>query len=60
MERIRSPETSVPNQPTLHNIPQDNKIQVNRSESLRSRILSIIIVDKQIILQDTVWARQAC
>jgi hypothetical protein len=46
MERIRSPETSVQNQPTLHNIPEDNIIQVNRRESLRSRILSIIIVHK--------------
>ena len=30
MGSTRSPETSALNQPTLHNIPEDGKIQVNR------------------------------
>jgi hypothetical protein len=37
MEPIRSPETSVQNQPTLRNISEDGRIQVKRSDSLRSR-----------------------
>jgi hypothetical protein len=36
--RIRSPETSVPNKATLRNIPEDDKIQVNQSGSLRTRM----------------------
>jgi hypothetical protein len=36
MEPIRSPETSARNQPTLRNIPEDDRIQANSSESLRS------------------------
>ena len=40
MGRIRSPETSVQNQTTLRNIPEEDRIQVNRSESARSRIVS--------------------
>jgi hypothetical protein len=39
VEQIRSPETSVLNQPTLRNIPEDNRIQVNRKESLRFPIM---------------------
>jgi hypothetical protein len=31
-----SPETSVFNEPMLRNIPEDDRIQVNRSESLSS------------------------
>jgi hypothetical protein len=38
MGPIRIPETSVRNTPTLRNIPEDDRIQVNRSESLRSRM----------------------
>jgi hypothetical protein len=37
MGRIRSPETSVQNQPTLRNNPEDDRILVNRSGSLQSR-----------------------
>ena len=37
MEPRGSPETSVINQPTLRNIPADDRIQVNCSDSLRSR-----------------------
>jgi hypothetical protein len=37
MGPIRSPETSVLNQPTLHNIPEDGRIQVNHSGSQWSR-----------------------
>ena len=33
-----SPETSVLNQPTLRNNPEDGRIQFNRSGSLRSGI----------------------
>ena len=33
---IRSPETSVRNQPTLRHIPDNDSIQVNRGGSLRS------------------------
>jgi hypothetical protein len=40
MGPIWSPETSVPNQPTLRNIPEDGRIQVNRSGSLRSVIMA--------------------
>jgi hypothetical protein len=32
------PKTTVPNQPMLHNIPEDSRIQVNCSGSLWSRI----------------------
>jgi hypothetical protein len=32
-----SPETSVQNQPKLHNIPEDDRIQISRSGSLRCR-----------------------
>jgi hypothetical protein len=38
MEPIGSPETSVRNQPTLRNIPEDDRIRVNCNGSLRSRI----------------------
>jgi hypothetical protein len=34
MGPIRNPETSVPNQPTVRNIPEDWRIQVNGSGSL--------------------------
>jgi hypothetical protein len=37
MRPISSPETSVLNQPTLHNITEDHRIQVNLSKSLCSR-----------------------
>ena len=40
MRSIGSPETSVLNQPKLRNIPDDDRIQVNRSESLPSRFSS--------------------
>jgi hypothetical protein len=42
-ETTGSPETSVLNQPTLRNIPEDGRIQVNRSESLRSRTEILIL-----------------
>ena len=35
MGTIGSPETSVLNQPTLRNIPEDVRIRVNLNESLR-------------------------
>ena len=41
MGPIRSPETSVRNQGTLRNIPQDNIIQVNHSVNLRYRIVQL-------------------
>jgi hypothetical protein len=37
MGPTRSPEKSVQNQPTLCNIPEDDRIQVNPSGSLSSR-----------------------
>jgi hypothetical protein len=37
MGPILSPETSVRNKSTLRNIPEDDRIQVNRSGSLRTR-----------------------
>jgi hypothetical protein len=43
MEPTGSPETSVLNQPTLRNIPEDGRFQVNCSESLRSRIFEFSI-----------------
>jgi hypothetical protein len=42
---IRSPETSVRNQPTLCNIPEDDGIQIIRSRSLRSRKSVFIVRD---------------
>jgi hypothetical protein len=39
MEMISSLETSILNQSTLRNIPEDGRIHVRRSESLRSREL---------------------
>ena len=39
MGPIGSPEMSVINQPTLCNIPEDDRIQANRSENLRSHNL---------------------
>ena len=45
---IRSPETSVRNQPTRLNIPEDDIIQVNRT-----RILSIIMSTKKTIITRT-------
>jgi hypothetical protein len=33
---VRSPETSVRNQPTQRDIPENDRIQTNSSESLRS------------------------
>ena len=33
MGRLRSPETSVQNQPTLRNIPEEGRIQVNLRSS---------------------------
>ena len=44
MEPIGNPEKSVLNHPTLHNIPEDDRIQVNHSEGLRSCKLSIILI----------------
>jgi hypothetical protein len=41
MGPLRSPETSVLNQPTLRNVPEDEIIQVNRSESLRFPIVAV-------------------
>ena len=39
MGPILSPETSVQNQTTPRNITEDDRIQVNRSDSLRSRTI---------------------
>jgi hypothetical protein len=41
MERIGSSEMSVLNPRTLRNIPEDDRIQVNYSECLRPRVLSV-------------------
>jgi hypothetical protein len=38
----RCPETSVLNQPTLRNNPEDGRIQVNRGESLRYRMYKVV------------------
>ena len=43
---IRSTETSVRNQPTLRNIPEDGRVEVNRSGSLRSRKENTSILPK--------------
>jgi hypothetical protein len=39
MGRLRSPETSVQNQPTLRNIPQEGRIQLN----LQSRAIYLAV-----------------
>jgi hypothetical protein len=41
----RSPETSVRNHPSLRIIQEDDRIQVNRSRSLRSRNFVFVSVD---------------
>jgi hypothetical protein len=41
--QIHCPETSVRNQPTLSNISEDYRIQVNQSRSLRSFIHNFLI-----------------
>jgi hypothetical protein len=43
MGPIGCPETSVLNQPTLCNNPEDGRIQVNYSESLRSRKIGRVL-----------------
>ena len=43
MEPIYSPETSMRNQPTPRNIPEDDRIQVKRSGSLRPSHTIILI-----------------
>ena len=43
MGPIGCPETSMRNQPTLRNNPEDGRILVNRSGSLRSRIACLVI-----------------
>ena len=43
MRLISSPETSVRNRPTLRNNPEDGRIQVNRSGSLRSREVKVLL-----------------
>ena len=43
-DKTGCPETSVFNQPTLCNIPEDGIIQVNRSAGLRSRLYEIKIL----------------
>jgi hypothetical protein len=43
MGPIRSPKTSARNQPTLCNIPDEDRIQVNRCKSLRSRKHDILL-----------------
>ena len=42
MGPIRSPETSVLNQPSMRKIPEDEKIQVNSNGSLPSRIPPVL------------------
>jgi hypothetical protein len=42
MGQMGCPETSVLNQPTLRNIPEDVSIQVNRSGSLRSELVVVL------------------
>jgi hypothetical protein len=42
MELTGGPESMVLTQPTLRNIPEDGKIQVKRSESLRSCKFSVL------------------
>jgi hypothetical protein len=44
MGTIGGPETSVLYQTTLRNIPEDDKIQVNRSESLLSCLFASCFV----------------
>jgi hypothetical protein len=44
MRRIGSPETSVFNQPTLQNIPEDGRIQVNRSKSVHICVVEYPII----------------
>ena len=44
MEPIGNPETSVLNPRTLRNIPEDDRIQVNCSECLRPRVLSVTLI----------------
>jgi hypothetical protein len=43
MGPIRSSETSARYQPALRNIPEDDKIQVNRSESLDIALLTMCL-----------------
>ena len=49
MGPIRSPKTSVRSQPTLRNIPDEDRIQVNRCKSLRSRKHDILLQNNAFI-----------
>jgi hypothetical protein len=44
MRTIRSPETSVQSQPTLRNVPEDDRIHVSRSADQRSRMITFYLL----------------